>query len=310
MKNKYTLSIIIPCFGKRNEVVLRTLESAAKVKNNNPDKIEIIFVYKNSIDYNYDWVKKNIDINKVIKVDDSNAKKTRKIYEALLKTNSKYSYILDADDILVDKYFNKLIDNLNKEVSDVVLINVIDSKESNLNDCKLKKTYIHSKNMLPLYYSLPNKLTSLTANTVYKTDFLTNVYYKMTDKVLYCDDIYRTLVYLHKTNSIKNYKNIYICNYIIYNSSEDSVKKQIIDKYSDIYIVLEEILSIKEDHFYTKNTKIIKRNFHILFFDLFKVYKKTKNTEVREKIHCYKKRISNKYSINFFLINILLFFNR
>lgn len=92
MDNKI-LDIIVPVYGKEPKFVF---ENLLDIKNNVPFGINLIIVYKNSSEYNYDLLKNLISDSVTILEADINSNKTDKLLIGLKSAKSKFIMTLDA----------------------------------------------------------------------------------------------------------------------------------------------------------------------------------------------------------------------
>ena len=205
LSKKPVLSVVIPSYNVE-KYVLRTIESLI-VDNKNADKIEVIVVNDGSKDSTAKKVREFIDkySNKVKKpnvilVDKENGGHGSTINVGIEKATGKYFRIIDGDDWVDTENFEKLIDILEKEDTDIVATNYSEDYYYGRTCAMfLKKIY---SNFLPerkydfddlcyLNYGF-NSWGPILATANIKLDILKKANFKLTEKSFYVDMEYNT----------------------------------------------------------------------------------------------------------------------
>ena len=205
LSKKPVLSIVIPSYNVE-KYVLRTLESLI-IDNKNANKIEVIVVNDGSKDATAsivrDFIKKhshNVKNPNIILVDKENGGHGSTINVGLSKATGKYFRIIDGDDWVDTKDFEKLIDILEKEDTDIVATNYCEDYYYG-RTCALFKKNIYS-NLIPGFkYGFDdlcyqnygfNTWGPILATANIKLDVLKEANFKLTEKSFYVDMEYNT----------------------------------------------------------------------------------------------------------------------
>ncbi len=190
MKTGLILSLIIPCYGKTDSIVRESLKTANLQLEKHSDKVEVIFVYKNLNDFNYDWVSQEFSNFKVFKVEDTTVKRTYKIKEGLKHASGKYFYTLDPDDFINDIYFENILKKLSLMDAEVVVMDYILRNLDSSKKPKYVKMSRNNKVILREFYGFPGNY-----NVMYKTEhFKAHVVDFVIDKYLWFNDNYMIFV--------------------------------------------------------------------------------------------------------------------
>lgn len=260
--SKPVLSIVIPSYH-----VAKFLEHGLKTMLNikNADKLEILIVNDGSRDNTKEvalnFIKKYVD-NKnpnVILIDKENGGHGSTINVGLEKATGKYFRVIDGDDWVDSSEFEKLIDLLEKEDSDIV---VTDYSEDRADTNEMIHKQIYSF-MLPGYKYKFDDLCydgygfdewgPILATGNFKTEMLKNTNFKLSEKCFYVDmefDAYSIL----NANTITFYPlNIY--RYYIGRIGQSVSKKSFIRNYLQHEKVLFNLIKLLEERQITEAKK-------------------------------------------------------
>lgn len=193
-----TLGFVIPCYGKDNDVVRQTMKSVIEALNVSDDA-EVVFVYKNLNNFNYDWVSKEFTHQnlKYINVEDTSVKRNFKLLLGIKNINSKYIYPLDADDIINMDHFSKIIHYLKNQNNDVVIMDFIKKKGSD-------EKYIHFAKKAKKY----NTFFPGNYVIIYKKEII-NLENDLNDKFVWHHDI------MFYANNVQNAKTLTYMEYAL-----------------------------------------------------------------------------------------------
>ncbi len=202
------LSIIIPCYGKDNQVVDKSLDLVNKLLSKT-NLIEVIFVYKNSEKYNYDWVKDKYSDFIVLKEERQDINKHYKQIHAINMSHGKYFYTVDPDDLVKEENILNFLEKLKEENNDLIVIS---------HGIKLGKKYKH-KNFIAKYKRNFGKVFFYNQVNIYKTEVVKN---KSKDLLEYSDifnkhswfqDLLFPLWFLNKNSKLSFY-NVELVDYV------------------------------------------------------------------------------------------------
>lgn len=285
MQNK-VLSLVIPCYGKDNSIVRRTIESAVKNLNNDT---EVVFVYKNSDKYNYDWVSYEFadKLTKIIKID--SGKKQHKIITALEHITSKFVIALDADDLINDEDFSNILSFLKSSENDLINMKVRVYSES-LELIKTSIPFNYSEDKATIFKK--NKVYFGNTSLIFKTEFLKSISKYLHDEILLGEDAERILISLTKTTNIGTmYLSLF--KYIKYSDSESSSSNtQSKTGYDSVYKLINIYGKQSLGSIEKKNEKLYRSILFPYFFVLLNFWKKNND------LGCYKESISLLKEIN------------
>ncbi len=203
MENKKVLSIIIPCYGKTNDIVRKSINTAKDLQEKHPNEVEVIFAYKNTDKYNYDWVKNEYNFKKFIIAPETYLK-TGKVDMAIKECNSEYTYIFDPDDFLLVDNFSKLISEIKDKNYDFVATKCI-MDTNNGEKIKESSFFWFKKWRLGNY------------NSIYSTKILKSNIGKAPD-ILICDDQIRNILTFSKSNKIYFFNDV-ILRYMLFTNN-------------------------------------------------------------------------------------------
>lgn len=211
------LSIVIPSYNVE-KYVLRTIESLI-IGNKNANKVEIIVVNDGSKDNTANIVRdfinkygKNAKNPSVILVDKENGGHGSTINVGIAKATGKYFRIIDGDDWVDTKDFEKLISILEKEDSDIVCTNYSEDLYYG-KTCVLLKKYLYSNLREGFKYNFDdlchqnygfNSWGPILATANIKLDLLREANFKLSEKTFYVDMEYNTY-YLPYVNTFTYY---------------------------------------------------------------------------------------------------------
>lgn len=216
------LSIVIPVFGKEPKMIMSNLDKLTHECNDLLQKnIEIIIIYKNSNELNYDGLMSLGSRNSVIvKKVDNDFKRTKKILEAINNSNGKYILELDAHHSIDSnglKYFLKEIEEWDEDIIFMV------PKEKDIVTGKITKKVVEA----------------VTAGRyMVKSKVVNNISKEIDFDVIYHDDWVLGLFALSKLKTVKyrwSENSFYIKNYgaglsnTFQQQSTDSLIKMVID---------------------------------------------------------------------------------
>ncbi len=254
---KPILSIIIPSYNV-SKFINKTLKSLI-VNNKNSSKIEILVVNDGSKDDTAEVVKKFINEygdkkSCIVKlIDKENGGHGSTINVGIKEATGKYLRIIDGDDWVDTKDFEKLIDILDKEESDIVVTNYCEDLYAD-GSALLRKVSLYDF-MVPGYqYDFDDLCYSdygfgmwgpILATANIKLSKLKEADFKLSEKTFYVDMEYNTF-YLPKIDTI-SYYDLDIYRYFIGRSQQSTSLKSFIRNIDQHEKVIKNILSFTSE---------------------------------------------------------------
>lgn len=260
------LSIVIPSYNVEKYVV-RTLKSLI-INNKNADKLEIIVVNDGSKDKTAEVVqdfinKYAIDKNdhNIILIDKENGGHGSTINVGIEKAHGKYFRIIDGDDWVDTSEFEKLIDILSKENTDIISTNYSEDlyygKTCEIIEKKLYKNLREGfeykfDDLCYQNYGF-NSWGPILATANIKLEKLRKANFKLSEKSFYVDMEYNTY-YLSTINTFKYY-NLDIYRYFIGRAEQSISFNSFIKNIDQHKNVIKNIVQYTQNNISSENKK-------------------------------------------------------
>lgn len=134
MENK-VLDIIIPIFGKEPVYIENNF---SKILNEIPNNVNLIFIYKNSEELNYDFLLNYKAENIIVKKVPQSFQKTNKVKEGIKLSSANWILVLDSHHKFTINGLNRIIKKLENSKNEVNLFWILNRWEnSDTNKCKI-----------------------------------------------------------------------------------------------------------------------------------------------------------------------------
>lgn len=332
---KPVLSIIIPSYNVAKYVV-KTIKSLV-INNKNASKLEILVVNDgskdNTVDVVNDFIKKYSDGKDcVVKlIDKENGGHGSTINVGISKATGKYLRIIDGDDWVDTKQFEKLIDILDKEDSDIVVTNYSEDLYAG-RTVKLNKVNLYDSMQPGFKYDFDdlcyegygfNNWGPILSTANIKLSKLKEANFKLSEKTFYVDMEYNTY-YLPFVDTI-TYYDLDIYRYFIGRPQQSVSLTSFVKNIKHHERVINNVLTYTNDtamsdakkkYIYEKLALPMIKVHYSLLTDIIKKRKEFKNFDkiVREKLPSsyddFGKRISLLRKLNGNFIRAIFFVNR